>query len=1220
MTRRWIVKWVAWLSGSGVVLLVAAVLLLPHFLDSQAMREQIRAFLLTRTNGDVSIERIDLAWFPRPVVVAHGASLAFEDKVSGKIRSIEVHPSIRGLLTGRIGISRVTVVGPALAVRLPEPAEAPSHPDRIEDRIRSLLASVAANCSGMTITVRDGSAEIRIGERPPLAIADVGGRLVAPRGELDVRLSSRATVFDSFRIEARINGPTLATQARIHVDNLRLRDAMASLMPDSHDYVESGTVSLDLSLRSVGLKKIQAEIEAALPLLVLARGDRRTVIEGGAFTGVISRDEGIVHAVIERLDMASPRVTASGDLALDPGSSTVRLQLVGRDLDVSGLRESALQLAGDAGFVESASRYMRGGTIPEIRFEAEGASFAELWRPNRIVATAVLRDGNIFLPGPDLDLEDVSGSIVVSGGALEATGVSARLGTIRGRDGTLRLGLEGPHAPFRLDLAVQADAAELQSLLLRVVTDDEFRDQLSKLRNVAGALSGRLVLGETIDAFVPKVSILKTALRYSYDLIPYPISISGGRFEYGDGRVALQDVGGTVGLSSFSGLTGSLSDDAPRRIEIVSGQFSLDVAQTTNLLNHFRVRRERLGEIDFVQGRLELGSLSLTGPLDDPSRWEFTVAGSLDTIALRHAALPGTMQLSGGTFRATPAVFTISKTRIDVLDASLTLDGSLHSSDMMPLGLEAAAAGSIGAEMAGWMSRQIGLPEQFLLRSPLQLATSRVSWQKDGRVGFRGELAVARGPHLSLDVVRAPHAVEVKELLVADGKRRARMTLDLADDRFSFSFNGALEQSALDRIFHRPPPVGSLIQGDIEISASVEKPLRFTARGWLTGRDLRVPLKAEPAIIESFSTEADQDGVHVRSADVRWRNSRLAFLGTLVPESTAMRLDMDITADKVVGEEIRELVEGGGNRPSDDGTSGMAFPPVVGTARLRVDTFAFSGVESKPFHATVSLSPRGIGGTIERGDVCGIGAAGSVDFADGVIGLDLSLSVPDGQLEPTSLCLTGNARAVTGRYSLQARVAGRGTPETLAQALRGEFDFSAQDGRVVQLANPNLRSPLETTFDYLNRTDDFNVAFPDLHRESFPFHSARYRGMVEGMTLVNTELAIQSSLFIIAAEGTVDLERKYVDAKGLVSVRMPGGSVIRRIPIVGSIFGDSILGIPVRVRGPLERPEVTYLAPADVGAQLLRVPVRILSVPVDAIRLFAPSPRGRNQDDGDASR
>jgi hypothetical protein len=39
----------------------------------------------------------------------------------------------------------------------------------------------------------------------------------------------------------------------------------------------------------------------------------------------------------------------------------------------------------------------------------------------------------------------------------------------------------------------------------------------------------------------------------------------------------------------------------------------------------------------------------------------------------------------------------------------------------------------------------------------------------------------------------------------------------------------------------------------------------------------------------------------------------------------------------------------------------------------------------------------------------------------------------------------------------------------------------------------------------------------------------------------------------------------------------------------------------------LERPEVSYLSPGDVGKELLNLPMRILGAPLDAIRLFVPS-------------
>jgi len=1198
-----IIKWLAALIGLCVILLFAVVLLLPRILDSQTARETIRAFLLTKTNGNVAIGNIDLTWLPKPAVVVHGATLSFADKVSGKIQSIEVYPSIMGLFRGRLDISRVEVVSPAIAVHLSEWTEEPFNIDEIEGKIRTLVASFATEIPGMIVGVRSGSVEIRIGDRPPVVIKELEGRLVAPPGEMQLQISSRANVFDSLRVEESIAGDTLATKGSIKINRLRLRESLAALFPRPDEYIQDGEISVDVVLTSVGLKKIKAEVEGTSPSLGLVRRDRMTVIEGVTFKGVISRDEGIVSAVIQRVDLVSPRLTATGELTIDPAASTVQLKLAGRDLDVSGVRETALKIAGDVGIVEDVFRHVKGGQMPEISFQATGRSFAELGK--NIAITGVLRGGNIFAYVLGIDLDDVDGQFVVSRGILEVKQFSVRFGKIQGRDGTLRLGLEGKSAPFHLDMMVQSDAAELHSLLLRVIKNDDFRKELSRIRNLEGHLSGTLILGERIDSFSPRVSILKAAVRGSYDLIPYSISIKEGRFEYGDDKVALGDVSGAVGLSSFSGISGSLNYSEPRQIEISSGKFSLDVAQTKNLLNRFEVLPKELRDVDFARGSLDLSSLSLKGPLDSPSRWDFSSTGTVRGIAVKTAKLPGVMNVSQGRFNATPSKLTVSNANVRLLDASVTVEGFLEGFNEAPLSLDATATGTIGGKMTEWLSRQIELPKPLMLRSPLQVTKGRVLWKEGGDVAFQGDLTVAGGPRLSLDLVRGLQTLEAKQILITDGEQRASMTFDLERDKFAFSFIGTLYQETLNRIFQVPPLDGSLIQGDIEISAFFEEPFRFTARGQLAGKELWIPLKDERAIVEFFFLEAGPDGVNVRSANLQWRNSRLSFMGKLLAETKALRLDMNVSADRVVWEEISEIVEHEGNRKSNKGILGIALPPLEGTVRLKADNFTFAGFSWSPFQATALISPQGIRGKVERGDVCGIGTVGRVDFTDGEIGLDVSLSVTDGQLESTSRCLTDNKQDVKGSYSLKAHVTGRGTLGKVAQTLQGEFEFSAQDGEVLQ--TPTVDTPLEATFNYLNKTGDFNVAFPDLDRESFPFRLIRSRGRVEGTTLVNDELIIQSSLFTITGNGRIDVERRQIDAKGLVSVLMPGDSIIRRVPIVGSILGGSILGIPVRVTGSLEHPDVTYLSPTDVGAELLNIPMRILGLPLEAIRLFTPN-------------
>ena len=92
------------------------------------------------------------------------------------------------------------------------------------------------------------------------------------------------------RVEESIAGDTLATKGSIKINRLRLRESLAALFPRPDEYIADGEISVDVVLTSVGLKKIKAEVEGTSPSLALVRRDRKTVIEGVTFNGVISSD------------------------------------------------------------------------------------------------------------------------------------------------------------------------------------------------------------------------------------------------------------------------------------------------------------------------------------------------------------------------------------------------------------------------------------------------------------------------------------------------------------------------------------------------------------------------------------------------------------------------------------------------------------------------------------------------------------------------------------------------------------------------------------------------------------------------------------------------------------------------------------------------------------------------------------------------------------------
>jgi hypothetical protein len=674
-----------------------------------------------------------------------------------------------------------------------------------------------------------------------------------------------------------------------------------------------------------------------------------------------------------------------------------------------------------------------------------------------------------------------------------------------------------------------------------------------------------------------------------------------GKIAHKEGKILLAGLTGTVGRSSFSGLAVEVKNDAQRNFAINAGSLSLDVEESRNFLLRFEAPRKIFAGVKSARGRLNVASLFVTGAIRDPAQWNFSAAGSVETLSVNHASLPAPLTVARARFAATPAKLTLSDAETEILDARLTVGGYLEKSKKAPLTLDAAATGIVGAEMKEWLARQTGLPEQMKLRAPLKVGAGRVRWREGGEFSFVGNFTVANGPKVSVDVTRSARAVEVRELTLEDGERRVRMAVKVEKDEFNLSFKGALDQAMLNKIFQSSPLQGSFLQGDIDVRGSLEQPQRFFARGKLEGKNLVLPLKKKPAVVESFLLEAGADGVTIRSAVLRWQDSHLSLSGKLAAEKEAVRIDMDISADRLAWDAMSEAMGREGDKLGGQRAKTMPIPVVLGTVRLKTDSFTFERFNLSPLRMTAAISSSGIRAEIDQGVACGITATGRVGIAGNEIDLDIQLAAKEAQLEPTTICLAGKQHDVKGTYSLKARIAGRGDRERLLASLKGNFELSARDGEFV-------RSPtVDATFDYLNATGDFKVDFPDLNKQTFPYRRLSVKGKIDGESIVNDEIIIEAPPHTITAQGKLDLKLRQIDAKGLVTVAMSTNQVIRHIPVIGAIVGGSLVGIPVRVTGSFDRPNVTYLSAADVGTELLNMPLRILGIPLETIKLFTPS-------------
>jgi uncharacterized protein YhdP len=309
---------------------------------------------------------------------------------------------------------------------------------------------------------------------------------------------------------------------------------------------------------------------------------------------------------------------------------------------------------------------------------------------------------------------------------------------------------------------------------------------------------------------------------------------------------------------------------------------------------------------------------------------------------------------------------------------------------------------------------------------------------------------------------------------------------------------------------------------------------------------------------------------------------------------------MDVIGEQIDWQGLQHAFGFEPNQRQEESGAGMSIPAFEGIIRLKTNRFSFEDLDLIPLELTAAIGSSGTRLDIDYAVACGVRATGRVGLTGKETDLNLQLAVADAQLEPASVCVTGGNTNIKGTYSLKAEVTGRGDPERLLRSLTGSFEISARDGEFV-------RAPAaDATFDYLNGTGDFKFAFPDLDKETFPYRLVRVKGSIEGELLVGDEIVVQSSGLEMTGQAKIDLAHKQIDGKGIVAVLKPVDEVIGRVPVVGAVFGVSFLGIPVRVAGSLDRPQVTYLSPADIGAELLNMPMRIFGIPRQMIRLFTP--------------
>jgi len=1196
-------------AGFLLALLAALLLLAPRLVNTVAIKERLLALLARETGVRMSYIRAEASLFPRPRVALRGVGLDLPGLVHGTVATVEADPEFLPLFRGEVRFASVLLETPDLQVRLPakEKKEKPVSLEEIEEKVSSLLASLRQGTPGTVVTIRNGRLELSDGDGPIVSLRELEARIGLPPDRLTVRVRCASPYWEALSIETSVRPEGLRAETRIVTSGLRLRELAERLSPGSVPWLGETVLSLRGQIDSEGIRSAKVEIAGAMPILTIRRKSRSRVVRVRSFKGALDLDDRGIHATLSDLALDEPRVALTGDLVVDRVTPRIEVKLTGQKMEIAPVREILLALAGDVPTVRDILDVVRGGTLPRFSLQSGGRSPGELGGLDALRFQASLSRGSIHIPGPELALEEVVAEVTMAKGILEGAGIAARMGNIRATGGSLRIGFADDDPPFHAEFQEDADVGDLPPLLRRLVKDVPFLEELDRIREIRGHASGQVVLGERFSSVGVRFTASKVRLAAKYDRIPFPVKVDGGQVSYDGASVAVTDLAGSVGKSSFSGVTGRQDLSNAMVLSIPSGSAHLELEELFPWFASFGIRG--MGKkIRFLRGIADVGSLSLSGPVRGEGEWTFDASGTLSDLELEMPQLPGPLSVARARFRILPALTIFSGVEASLLDAKVRGSVQFGSKEREALQAAGSLEGEIGEAAIGWASSLLQVPPEFAIRAPLSVSASSFSLEKGESISFKGEFHRPDGAVLSVSLRQAPEELAIDSLVIRDSESDASLALHIGPKDVRLKFEGTLYRSTVEKFVAIPADPFRRLEGDLEISLDLDQPDRSEARGTLEGEGIRIHWKPlDPLRILNASLSAEGKKIRVDSSDLTWREVPFRVSGEGSFSRDGLEADVDVEAGDVPLErlwlpspEVKKTASDSGDRPVADAGYRLPKLPVQGVIRFRSESLRYGRWTAHSVTARGELGPESLHLEVSEGHICGLPLQVSATLDSKGLAVELQTSASGADLKVPLLCLLDHRVAATGSFKFATKLSARGTdPESLLRSIEGPVEFTARDGRIYEWTF------LTKTLAVLNATNVVRGKMPGIGKKGLPYTAAKFHWDYKGRVLRLTEGTLYGPTIGIVGKGDIDLGTSQTDAKILVAPFRTLDWIIRKIPLVRYIMNKTFVSIPFTVTGDYRDPTVSF-DPVGAGEGLLGVLGRTLNLPVKILEDILP--------------
>ncbi len=725
-----------------ITLAVAALFILEPALNSRYIKDRIATFIEKKTGAVLRPEQMVFTVFPHPGMRLQAADLPLTRTMGIHINAMQIQLDMAQMLRGRVIASKILLQD--MDIRFTPDADATR--DRLQNavsfqfpqnQVSRLFALLADNQKNIELVLQNGRTRF---------FTSLAGTLILSQSDQNMQCDMRIR---DIHIKKK-DIPQFFPYENFPLDTLASSGANLNIQLNAQSGF-TGNLTMEQFLI----------LSDKLPDKTIA-GKKLNLLFSGSSDHLFLR--------LEPVHFDYPASRVSMEFSDDRIRQKTAVIFSGNDIDLAQARQTSLAIAPKNPVVSQLFDILRQGTASSVSLKFQGRSATSLFDPKQMVLTGSAKNAVIKIPETHIFTEDVNGSAQITKGVLEITAHQGKVGNSRIRQGQLDIDLMNhKDIPFTGTFDLNVDLSEVPGILISLLPGTLLARELDRVSQVQGQVDTRLDLARKKGQKELTVSVAVDPFSGSgyYDRIPFPISISKGRFAYTDNQVLLTDFSGHIGTNPLTGVTAQVDLTKNAWVTLSAKTIGVSIADILSQDRFLEEIKDVMGPVAYVQGRLLVDQLQFKGPAFEPDQWTWNLSGSGHDIQAGISPASREIQHLSGRF-------TISEASISTKDLTAVI------SDL------------------NWLSHVLESEQAASITMPLTLENGTVHISKESST-IAGSLLFASKTRLSLELKgNTLQDLKPQKVVLKDGSLTDAMIMVIRDtDKPLVRFEGYLDTRTL---------------------------------------------------------------------------------------------------------------------------------------------------------------------------------------------------------------------------------------------------------------------------------------------------------------------------------------------------------------------------------------------------------------------------------------